>query len=284
MNPSMALQLVGRPVAFYPSLSKHVGGIKACLFLCQLLYWSDKSSNPLGVYKSTDDWQEETGLSYREQSSARKELRKRGLIVETHKRLEHRIYYRIDFAVFDELLLAIEQNVSPPNAESAIRGGTKAQSVLTETTTETTTENKTHGASDDDAVRDGQPSVPAKPDRKRTTYPEEFEELWAAYPKRAGHDPKKPAFQAWTARQRDDGVSHEDMMAGVQRYAAYCRAEGMVNTRFVKQAQFFLGPNHPFADEWSPSQNRRPSMKSSFEDANYSGYDTATPDWLGGEQ
>jgi hypothetical protein len=138
------LRGLGGPVAYYPALAKHAGGVKPAIMLCQLIYWSDKTDCELGVYKSVEEWEVETGLSYREQMTARKELAERGLVIETVKRLEHRIYFLLDEERLDEVLEHIAESSKriSPNAESAVRGMRKAHFVHTENTAETTTENK----------------------------------------------------------------------------------------------------------------------------------------------
>lgn len=77
--------------------------------------------------------------------------------------------------------------------------------------------------------------------------PEEFAEAWAAYPKRRGGNPRGTALKAWKARLRS-GVSATEMLAGVRRYAAHCRAEGKIGTSFVMMAATFFGPDLRFRD------------------------------------
>lgn len=129
---------LGRTVAYYPAIAKHVGGAKAAIFMCQMLYWSPHVTNELGVYKSVDEWEQETGLTYREQVTARKELVARGLIIETHKRLEHRIYFLINDEAMNRVLDAIADPFDrvSRNAESAVGEVRKAHFVHTENTTE----------------------------------------------------------------------------------------------------------------------------------------------------
>lgn len=89
---------VGRAVAFYPNLARALGSVEAALFFAQLFYWQDKTSDEdLGVFKSKEEWQEETGLCRSEQDRAVKRLEHFGLLTRTHKRLEHRMYYQLDF-------------------------------------------------------------------------------------------------------------------------------------------------------------------------------------------
>jgi hypothetical protein len=69
-----------------------------------------------------------------------------------------------------------------------------------------------------------------------------FDRFWAAYPKRAGGNPKKAACQAWNARLKQ-GIDPEAVIQGAVRYAAFCHATGKLNTEYVKQAQFWLSPS-----------------------------------------
>jgi hypothetical protein len=64
--------LPNRTVAYSPDLARIVGGATIGLFLSQLLFLSDKGANPEGwVYKSEAEMGKETGLSKREQQTAR---------------------------------------------------------------------------------------------------------------------------------------------------------------------------------------------------------------------
>ena len=96
MKIGEAIQDLGRPVAYFPKLAEMIG-VKECIFLSQLIYWTGKGSHDDGwIYKSQDEWLEETGLSNDAQRTARKNLKKLGLIAELNKKLEHRIYYQAD--------------------------------------------------------------------------------------------------------------------------------------------------------------------------------------------
>lgn len=99
-----------------------------------------------------------------------------------------------------------------------------------------------------------QPKPKPKP-KRQASYPDEFEQLWAKYPKRGGGNPKKPAYKAWCARLKE-GVSAETLHDAVDRYAAFVRAKGDERTEFVQQAQRFLGPNGEYENDWQPPKNR----------------------------
>ncbi|VEH67298.1 Uncharacterised protein [Rodentibacter pneumotropicus] len=104
MKASESLRLIGQPIAYYKGLARILGGVTVTVLFSQLYYWSDKTNNPLGVYKTLEELMDETGLTERELRSAREKLRSLGVVVETNKRLEHRLYFRIDFDVFDNLV------------------------------------------------------------------------------------------------------------------------------------------------------------------------------------
>ena len=103
MSASQHMRRFGQAVGYYPALTKVFGSVSASILFAQLFYWQPKATSPLGVYKTAEELTEETGLSVDEQRGARKKLVKLGVLVETHKRLEHKIYYRIDEDAFDAL-------------------------------------------------------------------------------------------------------------------------------------------------------------------------------------
>jgi hypothetical protein len=73
--------LPNRVVGYSPDLARMVGGATIGLFLNQLLFLSDKGHNPEGwVYKSEAEMGKETGLTKREQQTARRKLLALGVI------------------------------------------------------------------------------------------------------------------------------------------------------------------------------------------------------------
>jgi hypothetical protein len=70
-------------------------GAEAGIFLRQLVFWSGRGVDASGcIYKSRDEWQEETGLSRRQQDKARRILRDRSVIEETRGGRDNRNWYR----------------------------------------------------------------------------------------------------------------------------------------------------------------------------------------------
>lgn len=159
MRPSDLVRDFGNPVAYYPGLVKHLGSVNAVILFCQFFYWTGKEASELGIFKTTEEIERETGLTYEEQLNARKKLKRRGVLKETNKRLEHRIYYRIDTEKLDVVLAQVIEKApngqspdgemgktqsatkakpNPPAGESPARQRGKPNFVPTENTTEIT--------------------------------------------------------------------------------------------------------------------------------------------------
>jgi hypothetical protein len=99
--------LPNRIVGYSPDLARAVGGATTGLFLSQLLFLSDKGANPEGwVYKSEAEMGRETGLTKREQQTARRKLLSLGVIQIVRRGFKFTYHFRI---VWDRLLQVIEQ-------------------------------------------------------------------------------------------------------------------------------------------------------------------------------
>lgn len=79
-------------------------------------------------------------------------------------------------------------------------------------------------------------------------YPAEFEEAWLAYPDRPGRS-KADACKAWKARVKA-GAAADVILAGVRRYAAYCRA-ACTEPNYIKQPATFFGPGEHYLADWT---------------------------------
>lgn len=102
MRLSEFLINVGRTVAYHPNLKNITGSTTATILLCQLIYWADKTSDGW-IYKDSMELEEETGLTYYEQQTARKALLDLGIITEEYKRLDHKISFRLHLDVLNDL-------------------------------------------------------------------------------------------------------------------------------------------------------------------------------------
>lgn len=84
------------------------------------------------------------------------------------------------------------------------------------------------------------------------TYTVDFEEFWKAYPKREGSNPKKPAAQKYKSALKR--ATHDEIMEGVNAYAAHCVSKQITSTGYVAQAQTWLAQDR-WTEEWSDTSN-----------------------------
>ena len=156
------MRAMGKPIAYYPKLAKPLGGVSSAILFSQLFYWQDKAASDLGVYKTRDELEDETGLSHNEQRTAVKKLCEKGVLIITEKRLEHKTYYKIDNEKVNEILgdfassmITSSRDIKsiPPELDIVDVGTTTKSSSLdqeinTKNTTEITTNNNTSSCDD----------------------------------------------------------------------------------------------------------------------------------------
>ena len=92
---AIQLLLKDRPVAYHPIIARTLGSVTGALFLSQVLYWQDKGDEGNGwFYKTQIEIEHETGLSRREQETARKVCRSAGVLEEKRMGVPSKLYYR----------------------------------------------------------------------------------------------------------------------------------------------------------------------------------------------
>ena len=94
--------------------------------------------------------------------------------------------------------------------------------------------------------------------KTRNHFDEEFETaIKPIYPKRDGDQRWKEAFSYFRAA-RKAGEPLEAMVAGVKRYAAWCKRKGFIGPDKAKQAATFFGREkcwlEPWVAEWRSEQ------------------------------
>jgi hypothetical protein len=99
--------LPNRTVGYSPDLARAVGGATIGLFLSQLLFLSDKGANPDGwVYKSEAEMGRETGLTKREQQTARRKLLSLGVIAIERRGFKFTYHFKV---IWERLYQVIEK-------------------------------------------------------------------------------------------------------------------------------------------------------------------------------
>jgi hypothetical protein len=128
--------LPNRVVGYSPDLARAVGGATIGLFLSQLLFLSDKGHNPDGwVYKSEQEMGRETGLTKREQQTARRKLLSLGAIAIMRGGFWNTYHFKV---IWQRLYQVIEQSLSSQTVASqwqqsvSTEKGERIQTVPTE--------------------------------------------------------------------------------------------------------------------------------------------------------
>lgn len=103
---------------------------------------------------------------------------------------------------------------------------------VTQTSRPPETETETEAETDSEAIASG-----ADAPRKRVG--SGFDEFWAAYPRRDGPNPRKPAEQRFTSLVKS-GVDPGMMVEAAKKLAVDEAARGNVGTRFIPQAVTWL--------------------------------------------
>lgn len=93
----MLMEMLGaKPIAFNPQLARLCGSVKSGLFLSQLLYWTNRSTNDGWVYKTITEFEEETALTREEQDGAIKRLKTLGFLEVEVRGVPAKRHFKVD--------------------------------------------------------------------------------------------------------------------------------------------------------------------------------------------
>ncbi len=104
VNSFLLHVLSQRPVAFNPELGRLAGSAIAGLFLSQLLYWLGKGHKKGYVYKTINEFQEETCLTRSEQDRAIKIWKELRVLNVKLKGVPPKRYFSVNIGVLVRLL------------------------------------------------------------------------------------------------------------------------------------------------------------------------------------
>jgi hypothetical protein len=97
ITPQLLLEVFDSPVSFHRCLVPVTGGVTAALMLSQAI-WTTQSLEPASggwFVRSQDQWTQETGLSRWEQETARRALRRSGLLEERRVGMPAKLWFRV---------------------------------------------------------------------------------------------------------------------------------------------------------------------------------------------
>jgi hypothetical protein len=110
--------LPNRVVGYSPDLARIVGGATTGLFLSQLLFLSDKGANPEGwVYKSEAEMGKETGLTKREQQTARRKLLSLGVIAIMRGGWKNTYHFKVIWEKLYQVIERLQRGQNVPTAQ-----------------------------------------------------------------------------------------------------------------------------------------------------------------------
>lgn len=119
---SIIISILGaKPIAFNPELARISGSAAAGLFMSQLLYWWGKGRNRDCIYKTIEEFKNETCLTRCEQATAIKKWRKLGVLVVKNKGVPQKRHFYLN----TDKLVAILQGVA---SDKGIVGYTQSES------------------------------------------------------------------------------------------------------------------------------------------------------------
>lgn len=244
MSHYLTLKGLGRAVAYYPRLGIYLGNPLAGIFLCQLIYWHDKTDHNLGIYKTVEEWELETGMKYRQQVTARKLLKSLGLLTETEKRLEHKIYFKLDIDAFNTWFesqlnqseIGEQQNGNSRTTDTqfgekqnCISESLNTQSVIHKITTKNTTQDN------------------------NDSLDEQFETFWRNYPDNRDKKKSENRFKKINFKK----YPFEQIMASLEKQK-HSEAWLKNNGQFVPMASTWIN-NERWNDEISSPEQQIPS-------------------------
>lgn len=122
-----------QPIAFNKHYVFLGCGINGALMLSQLVYWTSRTKDTDGwIFKTHHDWTIETGMTRREQETARKTLKDLGFISEKKMGVPRRVFFRVERENLYQALVEYSETLAIPDMhKSAILN---AQNVHTECT------------------------------------------------------------------------------------------------------------------------------------------------------
>lgn len=91
-------------VVYHPQIAKRLKSVKAAILLAQLLYWHKRGNDEVWVYKTVNEFREETGLSRAEQDTAIRILKKFGIVEVKRKRVPQIRHFKTNLDAVKNLL------------------------------------------------------------------------------------------------------------------------------------------------------------------------------------
>lgn len=211
------LDFLDRPIAFHPALVKLGVGVTGALMLGQAIYWTKRTSDQSGwFWKTSTEWEEETGLTRREQDGARARLREAGFIEEAKHGIPARLFFRVNVEAIEAALGGMHQTAKQVAPEGGVC--TKPPNSMHQTANLYAPNGQTNTETTQRLLIDYENPAPAKPAKKpkprlieKLPVPEwlqgEAWDMWLRHRKHLTPDAHNAHIRFLT-KQREAGVDH----------------------------------------------------------------------------
>ena len=101
INRAVIMAALNGPIAYYTPFARVVGDVCAGVFVSQMFYWHDKGHDPDGwIYKTQKEIEAETGMTRRNQETARRRLVSLGILEEERRGLPATMHFRLDLGAY----------------------------------------------------------------------------------------------------------------------------------------------------------------------------------------
>ena len=141
LGNGMKIELLDKIIAFHACFVKPLGSVNAALMFSQIIYWSNRTTNADGwFYKTAEEFEDETGLTRKEQANARMAILAQGWTEEKLCGIPATVNFRLSNKFYQFVQSSFTQSgkLDFPKAENLFRLSGETNS---ESTTKTTTDN-----------------------------------------------------------------------------------------------------------------------------------------------
>lgn len=110
----MNTDILDKPIAFHRCFVSLTGSVNAALMLSQAMYWQKRNEDGVWWFQTQEKWADETGLSRREQETARKALRSLPFWKEELRGLPGKLHFFLDLELLLEIVTVSKTSLHKP--------------------------------------------------------------------------------------------------------------------------------------------------------------------------
>jgi hypothetical protein len=110
----MNTDILDKPIAFHRCFVPLTGSVNAALMLSQAMYWQKRNEDGVWWFQTQEKWADETGLSRREQETARRALRNLPFWKEELRGLPGKLHFFLDLELLLEIVTVGKTSLHKP--------------------------------------------------------------------------------------------------------------------------------------------------------------------------